>query len=1098
MKKSTCNASLTGAILTTSLLVSSYIANAQEVGDKYPKPYVSIEEGIKLHDAESYKDAVKKYALVNPNDSFYSNALYEMALSLQKDKQYEQAASVALKGIALNSELDKLFLLNYAAILDEWGKKDSAIKVYDNGLAKYPYAHQFIHEKGVAYAKGKDWDNALKYYTETIKMNPYSSATHWRIGIMAASANKPAIALMALNMYCLMVQDNDAVFNALKVMQKVADNEYTTDEAIDVKHFEFAKDLDEIDLIIQSRAAVQNQYKSVIGLNYSILKQLQVLCEKLPTDYQSGNWLLDFYVNFHKDIWTQKRFEGAALQTFRLLNAKDVQSQVKSKSKAIDAFQVWASDRLNQIRNYKTITVNGKEEKIRLWFEDGYFRAIGNEDANGKNQGYWKIYSENYILTAEGNFVDDEKDGLWKYYYGTGELKQTETYVKGKAEGKTLNYYKNGSLKETDEYKADKLDGELVTYNPNNTLKAKMNVVNDKLDGVREGYNDIGLLSTKETFKAGISEGPYISYHNNGQINLETKTTKDQLNGPAKFFYANGLTKTTGAFANGERDGEWKWYHKNGKIETIGFYTKGKETGTWKHYYDNGNLEKEEFYENGGKKASYKLYDLNGVLYAQMSSKGNNIDAFKYFDESGKVIAESKTQGGKLNFVRYSEYRNKVTEGLINNGFDEGTWKYYYENGALEYEIDYVKGNREGLMTYYYKNGKVNYRVVYRDNERDGYYESFFLNGNKQTTGYYDNGQRVGEWKYYNANGTLNTTEFYIEGEVNGKAEGFTEDGKPIGYALYEYGYFNNYYQADTNGVQYNATKLKFGSGTYELKSPNGKRTFFGKYIGGKRDSIFTTYFGNGKPSIIEQYKFGNNDGFFKRFYENGQLNSVGNYTNDEQDSVWNYFDENGKKTRITNFKGGKYHGAYTSFYNNGKTEIECNYVNDVLDGTYKLYSFEGQLIFEAHYKGGVLKQYTYPGKDGKMVAPILVNNETADIKTYFANGNLALSYSIKNGLRHGKHERYFESGKLHVSTDFVDGNYEGEHKIMSVNATPVKIENYFYDDLNGVCKYYNESGKLIKEVTYLLGVKHGSTKIYDPITGKLTQTINYRYGKSL
>src|SRR5574343_511819 len=194
MKISTCKA-LAGAVFT-SLLVSTHLSYAQEIGDLYPKPLVCIEEGIKLHDAESYKDAIKKYALVNPNDSFYHTALYEMSFSLQKDKQYEKAAEVALKGLALNTELDKLFLLNYAATLDEWGKKDSAIKVYDYGLKKYPFAHQFIHEKAVAYAKAKDWDNALKYYGEAIKMNPYSSATHWRIGILAASAKKPTIALM--------------------------------------------------------------------------------------------------------------------------------------------------------------------------------------------------------------------------------------------------------------------------------------------------------------------------------------------------------------------------------------------------------------------------------------------------------------------------------------------------------------------------------------------------------------------------------------------------------------------------------------------------------------------------------------------------------------------------------------------------------------------------------------------------------------------------------------------------------------------------------------------------------------------------------------
>lgn len=1096
MKNTTCKLIVSGTLLS-SLLVLNYRANAQKTGDLYPKPAEVIEKGIELHDEEKYKEAILKFKLVNENDSFYHTALYEMALSLQKDKQYELAAQTALKGLALNTELDKLFLLNYAATLDEWGKKDSALKVYDYGLQKYPFAHAFIHEKATAYAKAKDLDNALKYYAEAIKMNPYSSSTHWRIGVMAASAKKPALALMALNMYCLIVQNEEAVIRGLQLMEKIADNEFTPDEEIDAKYFEFTKDLDEVDLIIYSKAATQKKYKAIVKLNYNVVKQMQVLHEKLPADFKSNNWLLDFYVNFYQNVWNEGMFEAATLHSFRYVGDKDVQSKVKSKTKEIDVFQTWASKRLNDLRDNKKVLVNGKEMPVKLWFEDGYMRAIGEENASGQNTGPWKYYTTNYILSAEGNFINDKKDGTWRYYYPTGELRKTEEFVDGKLTGEVREYYKNGALNEVDQYKNDDIVGELLLFNPNNTLKAKMNVANNKLDGIREGYNNLGILTTREMYKIGKNEGIYQTYHTNGQINLDTKATNDNLHGPAIYYHPNGKVKLTGTFNQGNRDGEWKWTYPNGVLETVGYYKNGKETGNWKYYYDNGNLEKEEIYENGAKKGVYKLYDLNGVLYGEVSVKGNNVDAYKYFDAKGKVIAEAKTQGGKLNFVRYNAFRHKVIEGQIINGFDEGVWKYYYENGALEYEVNFTKGKKDGLLSYYYRTGDMQYQQMYVDDEKSGYYKSVYLNGNTEVEGYYENGERVGVWLFYNANGTISAREFYIDGEVHGKGEGFTEDGKPEGYAMYSYGMFNNYYQADTTGKLYNQTNLKFGTGNYTLKTPSGRVSFFGKYVGGKRDSLFTGYYPNGKVSVTEQHKYGKLNGTFKRFHENGQISSVGRYLDGEQDSIWNYYDENGKITRIANLKAGNYNGKYVKYYANGKVALETNYLNDMLHGTYKKYSYEGTLIIEAQYNGGVMEQYTYLGKDGKPVAPILLSaNETADIKTYFPNGNLALSFSLKNGLYHGKHERYFENGKLNELITYVNGNFEGDYKFYAPSGTLLTAETYYYDERQGTGFYYNEAGKLIKEINYLLGVKHGVSKTYDPATGKVLSTTNYMYNK--
>jgi antitoxin component YwqK of YwqJK toxin-antitoxin module len=43
--------------------------------------------------------------------------------------------------------------------------------------------------------------------------------------------------------------------------------------------------------------------------------------------------------------------------------------------------------------------------------------------------------------------------------------------------------------------------------------------------------------------------------------------------------------------------------------------------------------------------------------------------------------------------------------------------------------------------------------------------------------------------------------------------------------------------------------------------------------------------------------------------------------------------------------------------------------------------------------------------------------------------------------------------------------------------------------------KYYHENGKLKRETTYDMGVKHGPEKVYDK-NGKLISEGNYYYGE--
>lgn len=1087
-----------GSILTAGTLFPVLPVNAQRIGDPYPTAREALNDGVEYYNNDKYNDAIEKLLLVNENDSFYFNATYQLALSYQALKQLDKARQKALEGVLNKNNFHRDFMVLYASVLEDMGQKDSAIKVLDEGIRKDPYYTRFLYEKAFLYGKRKDWDNAIRYYTEAMKLNVMYPFPHFRMGYIAANARKPALALMAFNTLCMVSNNEELVSKAIAAMQQIASNNFDPDTfAIDEKHLSFAKDLEDVDLVIHSKAALSKKYKGLVKLNYNILKQMQVLCEKLPDNYQSDNWLMNFYVNLHKKIWNEKKYVGSALHNLRFADESDIQSQIKSKIKEVQAFQVWARDYLDAYRNKATVTEDGKTREIRLWWHENRMGAIGEENDKGENIGHWVFFSEYGYKVAEGDYNNGKKTGKWTYYYDSGELKSEEEYKDGINNGAVTRYYINGSLKESSSFENNKQRGLVSIYNANNTVSITATIdASDKISGTRYDYDSYGRLEMERAYKNSQNDGVYRTFHPNGQVNVETNSVQDNVHGPITYHYDNGQVRTTGQFNKGNRHGEWKSFHKNGKDMSVGSYSNGKETGVWKYYYDDGTLEKEENYENGTKKGSYKYYDREGKVYAEIFVKGGKIDAYKFTDKDGKVFAEAKSSGGKLHYFFYNAQRNRIIEGDLVNGNEEGTWKYYYENGALEYEIPYEKGKKEGVMTYYFRNGKKKYQQMYEDGQLQGFYKSYFTNGNTECEGYYCDDERCGTWTYYYVNGKLNTREFYRNGVITGKDYDYATNGTMLGYANYELGYLENYYLTDSLGNVYHKTGLKFGTGIYQLKTPEGMVYHNGRYKAGKRDSLQTYYYGPGKVQSTEWFNMGKEYGVYKYYFDNGKVQQTGISTNGEQDSTWNYFNEKGERTKTVVFKDGRYHGKYVSYYSaTGKPEVECEYVNGNLNGRYKVYSYEGILIFDGLYEEGVLKSYTYLGKDGKPVPEITLKGETGDIVTYFPNGNIALKYRLENGWLQGAYLENYENGKPQLEAFYRDNDNEGSYKLYYPNGNLRKVSNYYADELDGVQTEYHENGKISRETTYVLGSRTGVCKTYDT-TGKLTGKTVYRYNK--
>jgi antitoxin component YwqK of YwqJK toxin-antitoxin module len=135
---------------------------------------------------------------------------------------------------------------------------------------------------------------------------------------------------------------------------------------------------------------------------------------------------------------------------------------------------------------------------------------------------------------------------------------------------------------------------------------------------------------------------------------------------------------------------------------------------------------------------------------------------------------------------------------------------------------------------------------------------------------------------------------------------------------------------------------------------------------------------------------------------------------------------------------------------------------------------------------------------DGR-VARIYTVKKGTDIRegvalSYHPNGTLAIEAPYRNGKLDGVFRSFDESGKLHETIGYMDGEEEGFSIVYYKNGKRKSREVYHRGVLNGVSESWDEKGTLRRQIPYEKGQIHGVVKFYDEL-GLLSEDVNFVYG---
>lgn len=458
------------------------------------------------------------------------------------------------------------------------------------------------------------------------------------------------------------------------------------------------------------------------------------------------------------------------------------------------------------------------------------------------------------------------------------------------------------------------------------------------------------------------------------------------------FYYPSGVKSSEGRIVDGKPEGWWKSYNEKGVLISEGNRKNFLLDSLWTFYNDDSSLKMKCFYLQGRKNGEQTVFENGGrtvttwnndtiVGLVKTFNKDNQLvktvpyvnglpdGLAKEFNDTGLVVAVTK-------YYRGIRSRREAVNRTDKFGLRQGSWKYFWNNGNLKLEAQYLNDKKHGFFKHYDENGDFLYVEKYE-------YDNLVQDA-KET-------KQLERRQTYHSNGQVALSATYFNGRPEGIRRDFDSTGKIVNGYLYDDGWLRYEGITDLNGLrqglwkEYYPTGELRSKGKYKNSRQIGEWNFYfqdktveitGSYDSkGRKSGDWIWFYPSGDTMVSAYYEEGELEGRYVEYDEDNNIVTQGQYTAGFEEGKWKYVNSGAVETG--NYEGGLRSGTWKSFFESGTLASEINYSENILDGKYT---------------------------------------------QYWENGNIRLSGTYKNGLQEGIWQQYNEDGILTITTIFKEG----------------------------------------------------------------------------
>lgn len=1054
-----------------------------------------LKKGIELHDDGNYEEALEHYRKITRNDTNYLHALSEIATTYLAMKEYDSVISICQDGLKEHSEVNYMFYNLLGTSYDDTKQPEKSLEVYVKAVEEYP-ANSLLHfNLGITLLGMDRQDEAIEYLKRAINLNIYHASSHYYLGKTLADQGRFAPAFITLSMFVLLENTGQRSVEIIKKLQSISS------EGIDQPEVSYPQDMmfQELDLILRSGIALDKEYKTEVKENDSYVKQLQVMCEKMPEEEITDNFWMINYAPYFRNLLDSDFLPFHTYYVFNSLNNDKVNKWLEKNSSKRSDFISWAENQLNSTRSNKVVNSEGKIEPVSYCFyNNGSLEGIGNMEASGTGEdnmvGPWIFYYSTGNIQAEGMYnAAGQRIGDWMWYYTDGTLKEIVSYEDGVIQKSNLQYHPNGELNYEIPYKDGAIDGLAKEFSNSGALIYEGEYEKGKNQGFEKYYYLNGNIQYHYFYKNGEGDSIAKEYYSNGNLKREFFLKNEQLNGLDTDYYENGNVKSVGEFVDGIQTGPWKWYYENGNIQSEGEVENGAFIGVHKKYYITGMLEEESPYADGKLNGEASRCDRTGNLLATYTYLDDALIEYTNFNPQGEIISAGKEKDGVIEFESFFAEGMKETEGKFVNSKRDGIWKTYYRNGNIDEETSYKDGKLNGPVKSYYKNGSLYAEYTNTDDSFDGFYKSYQKNGNINSMGWYQMDQLQGDWFIYSSDGKISHHGYYLNDKPHRYQLYYHPDGKLHYEECHEDGLLKCITRYDTTGIPIQKIILEKGNGAFTLRNIKNQLLIAGEYKNGLLEGEVVRYLSPKQVQNRDQFMLGLINGLSEEYTVDGKLKEKGSYLDGEKTGEWSYYHDNGQLSSTGVYQRDERIGEWKWYYDTGELRRTGSYYNGFRDGIWNLYAPSGELIYRFYYIEGDILSYAYLDSSGDEIRKS-IPQESGKITCYYPSGTKSATFELKFGFKEGPYEEYYPNGNPMFQDYFVADQYNGISKEFYSNGSLKLVESYYFGSNNGETILYNENGNIERVEHYLFDSKHGVWIDYQDGSVQSTKKFLYDY----
>ena len=1022
---------------------------------------------------------------VHPKDSIYCISLVPKSYYLLNTGRLSEAIKVADLGLAQGCGTSDLsFYINKVVGYIKSDQPEEGLAAVEEGLQVYPRSFQLWYNKGLILEKKKEIKEAVAAYQHTVLLNPAYAPPHLRLGNISYDQEHTAQAVMAFNMYLVLNPDGDGAFDVLKNLNELlrSKNPNTGNRNLEISGDDTF--FEELNLLLDNRLALNEQYKVDSQLDIALTKQNHLLLSQLASHKGSEGFWSQVYVPVLKWVWNNNHFhEFINVVAFSIEN-KDYQKIVRNDIEGLKSFRNSLLNQWQSILEPPTFRVLPQDRELYFKYLDLRLDGIGEADGETLT-GAWKFYNGDGIFTGEGTFDSEGKrTGFWRWFNGQGGIKETANYKNGFLEGENKGFFDNGRLSYVSNYKQDQLNGENLVYNKNGALLEKKYFRNGVLEGDYQSYFPVGevLKEFDLVYRNGLIEDKAYEYYANGQIFSEMSFKAGEKNGVEIRYNRDGSLSAEMNFVGNELVGPFTTYHTNGNVGERSFYKNGLPEGDYEVFYEDGTPKSTGNLKKGNYQGVVKYFDKDGKLHYEYDYKDGEIIAYRYFDKTGEILAAENRRGGEFYYRSYAPYGQVTAEGLHDiSGGKKGSWKFYSDNGILNGEGDYSEDKANGEYRAFYETGEVLSEATYKLDTLHGYYKSFFPDGQMQSQGWYMDGLQHGEWRHYFPDGNLQAKKFFHQGDFHDMQEFYGVDGKITSTLFYNFGEVltESFYDPEGNLFE-EIDRTKKGKYTIEAHHLDGQVSHRTDYVNGIKHGYYVQYDYNGNTIEEGEYLNGEQSGTWTGYYPNGEKEREVSFSRgDLHGEVLGYY-ENGRLELSRKYEFGQFQGVFRYLHENGEVSVLTPYLAGEENGRKEFFDPSGRLELVRFYKHGRLLGYSYLDENSEELPMIPLPNETGFIKTYFDNGKISREMEYVKGNVVGPYKSYYYSGAPKFEAVYRAGEYHGKVRDFYPNGELKSEKIYHFGALHGPARDFFENGQLKKEVNFVYDIRHGKSATFD------------------